>query len=161
MPGYTEAVASHFPDTNWAHYSTLYDGGQGGQTGFFNIMLNDGSPLAGFVWWEASCAFGDTALAQSLDIYEAVPSNYRYYFGTGSRHTMWGNDKVYDDTTGNVPTVVSWIEGMLQSGPGAPNPAWTNVRCEDCGLLLDGDPAPSPLQAPFETRGEDVVIVCE
>ena len=161
MPGYTEAVASHFPDTNWAHYSTLYDGGQGGQTGFFNIMLNDGSPLAGFVWWEASCAFGDTALAQSLDIYEAVPSNYRYYFGTGSRHTMWGNDKVYDDTTGNVPTVVSWIEGMLQSGPGEPNPAWTNVLCEDCGLLLDGDPAPSPLQAPFETRGEDVVIVCE
>jgi hypothetical protein len=161
MPGYTEAVASHFPDTNWAHYSTLYDGGQGGQTGFFNIMLNDGNPLAGAVWWEASCAFGDTALAQSLDIYDTVPSNYRYYFGTGSRHTMWGNDKVYDDTTGNVPPVVSWIEGMLQSGPGEPNPAWTNVLCEDCGLLLDGDPAPSPLQAPFETRGEDVVIVCE
>ncbi len=161
MPGYTEAVASYFPDANWAHYSTMFDGGTGGQTGFFNIMLNDGNPLAGAVWWEASCQFGDTALAQSLDIYDTVPSNYRYYFGTGSRHTMWGNDKVYDDTTGNVPPVVSWIEGMLQSGPGGPHPAWTNVLCEDCGLLLDGDPAPSPLQAPFETRDEDVVIVCD
>lgn len=161
MPGYTEAVAAYFPDTHWAHYSTLYDGGQGGQTGFFNIMLNDGNPLAGAVWWEASCQFGDTALAQSLDIYDTAPSNYRYYFGTGSRHTMWGNDKVYDDTTGNVPPVVSWIEGMLASAPGGSHPAWTNVLCEDCGLLLEGDPAPSPLQAPFETRGDDTVIVCE
>lgn len=161
MEGYTEAVAEYFPDTNWAHYSTAYDGSQGGQTGFYNIMLNDGNPLAGATWWEASCQWGDNAVQQSLGISETVSSNYRYYFGTGSRHTMWGADKVYDDTTGGVPTVVSWIEGMLASGPGGRDPAWENVSCENCGLLLDGDPRPDPLQAPFEAQGDDVVIVCE
>lgn len=161
MPGYTEAVASYFPDTNWSHYATLYDGGQGGQTGFYNIMLNDGNPLAGLTWWDASCQFGENALQQSLEIAETVPDNYRYYFGTGSRHTMWGNDKVYDDTTGGVPTIVDWVNGMLASGPGGRDPAWENVLCENCGLLLEGDPRPNPLEEPFEQQGEDVVIVCE
>ncbi|MBW2687067.1 MAG: hypothetical protein JRE19_14300, partial [Deltaproteobacteria bacterium] len=161
MPGYMESVADYLPDTNWANYSTMFDGGSGGQTGFFNMMLNDGNPLAAQVWWEASCQFGETALAQSDDIYDTVPDNYRYYFGTGSRHTMFGNDKVYDDTTGNVPTVVSWVEAMLASGPDGRDPDWTNILCEDCGLTLAGDPAPSPLEAPFEMRGEDIVIVCE
>ncbi|MFZ1866611.1 MAG: pectin acetylesterase-family hydrolase [Polyangiales bacterium] len=161
MPAYTQAVATYFPNTNWAHYATLYDGGQGGQTGFYNIMLNGGNPLAALTWWNASCQFGQNALQQSLDTYAAVPSNYRYYFGTGSRHTMWGNNKVYGDTTGGVPTVLSWVNGMLASSPGEPDPAWTNVLCENCGLTLPGDPQPNPLEPPFEQQGEDVVIVCE
>ena len=161
MPGYTAAVATYFPDTNWAHYSTAYDGSPGGQTGFYNIMLNDGFPLAALSWWEASCQWGEIALQQSLDIFDAVPDNYRYYFGTGSRHTMWGANKVYDDTTGNVPPIVSWIDGMLLSGSGASHPAWVNVPCMDCGLLLQGDPRPDPLEPPFEADGDDVRIVCE
>jgi len=28
------------PHHHWAHYSTAYDGGAGGQTGFYNLMLN-------------------------------------------------------------------------------------------------------------------------
>jgi hypothetical protein len=160
MPAYTEAVATWAPDTNWAHYSTKYDGGQGGQTGFYNVMLQM-SPAGALVWWEASCQFGETALAQSVETSSAV-SNYRYYFGTGSKHTMFGNDKVYSDTTGNVPTIVDWVEGMLASRPGAPDDAWVDVECENCGLLLDGDPKPTPeLLAPFEQQGDDVVIVCE
>jgi len=161
IPGYTEAVATHFPNTNWAHYATMFDGGQGGQTGFYNIMLNGGDPLAALVWWNASCAWGGTALSQSQQITAAVPSNYRFYFGTGSRHTMWGSDKVYDDTTGGVPTIVDWVNAMLASGPDGRDAAWTNVLCEDCGLLLDGDPRPDPLEAPFEAQGADVRIVCE
>jgi len=161
MPGYTAAVASFFPDTNWAHYSTMFDGSQGGQTGFYNVMLNGGNPLAGVTWWDASCQFAENALSQSIEIFDEVPDNYRYYFGTGSRHTMWGADKVYDDTTGNVPTVVNWIEAMLAGGPGGRDPAWENVLCEDCGLTLDDDPMPNPLEAPFQQQGEDVVIVCE
>lgn len=161
MVGYTEAVAQYFPNTNWAHYSTAYDGSRGGQTGFYNVMLNDGNPLAGATWWDASCEWSNIARQQSQDIYETVSSNYRYYFGTGSRHTMWGADKIYDDTTGGVPTVVSWVEGMLASGPDGRDSAWDNVSCENCGLLLDGDPRPNPLEAPFEQQGEDVVIVCE
>jgi hypothetical protein len=161
MPAYTEAVATYFPDTNWAHYSTMFDGGGGGQTGFYNLMLNDGNPLASVTWWNASCAFGETALAQSETTFDAVPSNYRYYFGTGSRHTMWGNDKVYDDITGAVPPVVDWIESMLASGPEGRDENWSNVLCENCGLLLEGDPRPNPLEAPFEEQAPDVVIVCE
>jgi hypothetical protein len=160
MPGYTEAVATEFPDTNWAHYSTMYDGGGAGQTGFFNVMLT-GSPLGAVTWWDASCVFGETALSQSENTFGVVPSNYRYYFGTGSRHTMWGNNKVYDDTTGAVPTVVDWVNAMLASGPDGRDEDWTNVLCENCGLLLEGDPRPEPLQPPFEQPGEDVVIVCE
>ena len=161
IPGYTEAVATHFPDTNWAHYSTMFDGGQGGQTGFYNIMLDDGNPLAAFVWWQASCQFGENALTQSETTFDAVPSNYRYYFGTGSRHTMWGSNKVYDDTTGGVPTVVDWIDAMLASGPDGRDEDWANVLCENCGLTLNGDPRPEPPEAPFEQQGDDVVIVCE
>ena len=159
MPGYTAAVAKWAPDTNWAHYSTMFDGGQGGQTGFYNVMLTE-SPLGALTWWEASCQFGATALQQSEDTSLEVPDNYRYYFGTGSRHTMFGSDKVYDDITGGVPTIVDWIDAMLASGADGRDENWYNVVCEDCGLLLEGDPAPDPLAAPFELRGEDTVIVC-
>ncbi len=160
MPAYTEAVATEFPDTNWAHYATMYDGGGGGQTGFYNVMLL-GTPLGAAAWWNASCAFGDVALTQSVQTFDAIPSNYRYYFGTGSRHTMFGNNKVYDDTTGGVPTIVDWVDAMLASGRDGRDEDWTNVVCENCGLLLDGDPRPEPLEAPFVQQGEDVIIVCE
>jgi len=57
IPGYTAVVADYYPQTNWAHYSAAYDGGTGGQTGFYNIMLNDNNPVAALTWWDASCRF--------------------------------------------------------------------------------------------------------
>ena len=39
--------------TSWAHYSTAFDGGTGGQTGFYNVMLNDNNPIAALTWWDA------------------------------------------------------------------------------------------------------------
>ncbi len=160
MPEYTEAIAVAYPDTNWAHYSTLFDGSPGGQSGFYNVMLNEGGPADTLTWWEASCAFGDVALRQSEEIAAAVPANYRYYFGTGTEHTVFRNDKVYSDTTGGVPSFVDWINPMLASGPQGRDTSWTNVLCEDCGLLLEEDPRPAPLQAPFVERGDDVVVEC-
>jgi hypothetical protein len=160
IPGYTEAVAQHFPRTNWAHYSAAYDGGTGGQTGFYNIMLNDNDPIAALTWWEASCAFNQAMRQQAIETSIAVPENYRYYIGTGSRHTMWGNNKVYSDTIGGVPTIADWVDAMLASEPGSRDPAWTNVECDDCSLTLPGDPKPEPLQPPFEPQGEDIVIDC-
>jgi hypothetical protein len=155
IPGYTRVVAHHFPETRWAHYTTAYDGGTGGQTGFYNIMLNDNDTLAALTWWEGSCAFNARMRAQAIQTANENPSNYRYYIGSGSRHGMWGLDKVYTDTTGGVPTIVDWITAMLEGGP-----AWTNVECTSCGLTLPGDPAPDPLQPPFERVGDDVVISC-
>src|SRR5205823_14624748 len=107
IPGYTEIVANFFPRTRWAHYCTAYDGGFGGQTGFYNIMLNNNNPVAALSWWNGSCAFNDVMVQQATDTYAAISpltNNYRYYVGTGSRHTMWGSNKVYNDTTGGVPT---------------------------------------------------------
>jgi hypothetical protein len=161
IPGYTEIVANAFPRANWAHYTTAFDGGSGGQTGFYNLMLNDNNPIAALSWWEGSCAFTEQMRTQALETAAAIPDNYRYYIGTGSRHTMWGSNKVYTDTTGGVPTLVDWVNAMLDSGPTVRDPEWTNVECENCGLLLPGDVRPNPLQPPFEQQGSDVVINCE
>ncbi len=76
--------------------------------------------------------------SQDLDLAASVPSNYRYYIGTGSRHTMWFFPKVYNDTTGGVPLLVDWVNAMLTGGPG-----WTNVEATNEGLLLPGDPQPA------------------
>jgi Pectinacetylesterase len=153
--GYTKAITSFFPQTRWAHYTSAFDGGTGGQTGFYNIMLNDNNPIAALTWWEGSCAFNAQMRAQALETADAVPSNYRYYIGTGSRHTMWGSSKVYTDTTGGVPTLADWLNAMLDG-----TPAWTNVEAQDSGLLLPGDVRPSPLQPPFFQVGADVKIIC-
>jgi len=47
------------------------------------------------------------------------------------------------------------------SGPDGRDGNWANVLCSNCGLLLEGDPMPEPLEPPFEQQGEDVFIVCE
>jgi hypothetical protein len=163
VPEYTEAVTKLFPDTTWSHYATAFDGGSGGQTGFYNIMLNDNDPIAALSWWNGSCAFNAVMRDQAMETYDAVsagPDNYRYYIGTGSRHTMWGSDKVYGDTTGGVPPIVDWVNAQLASGNGTNDPAWTNVECTNCGLLLPGDPRPNPLVPPFTQQGPDVVVQC-
>ena len=160
---YTKAVATFFPATTWAHYATAYDGGSGGQTGFYNIMLNNNNLTGAVNWWTGSCQFNQVMTQQVKDTATALATtnNYRYYIGTGSRHTMWGSNKVYTDTTGGVPTLVDWVNAMLSSSPpSADSSGWTNVECTNCGLLLPGDPRPSPLQSPFTQVGSDVVVQC-
>lgn len=158
MVGYIDAVAARFPNTNWAHYTTAFDGGSGGQTGFYNVMLNGNNPAAALTWWEGSCAFNAQMYQQATDtvaLVAAKNNNYRYYIGSGSRHGMWGHDKVYTDTTGGVPTIVDWITEMLTNGTG-----WVNVEASPFNVLLPGDPAPSPLQPPFQQSGSDIVVNC-
>jgi len=155
VPGYTKVVTSFFPDTRWAHYSTAFDGGLGGQTSFYQVMLNLQNFFVWANWWEASCAFNANMRKQAIDTAAAVPLNYRYYIGTGSLHTMWGSDKVYTDTTGGVPLIVDWVNAML-----AGDPDWVNVEAGPANVLLPGDPQPSPLQAPFELSGGDTIVNC-
>jgi hypothetical protein len=147
-------VARQYPWNRFATYTSAYDGGGGGQTGFYNIMLNGGNPLVSFTWWDASCAWNDAMRQQNFEIYARASDNFRYYIGTGSRHTMYGSNKVYSDTTGGVPTIVDWVKAMLDGSP-----AWLNVECTDCGVTLPGDPKPADLPtAPFDVDGN---IVCD
>ncbi len=157
IPAFTKAVADYFPDVMWGHYSSSYDGGTGGQTGFYNVMLEP-SPANWANWWTKSCAWNSVMVQQAHDTAADIPTNYRYYIGTGSRHTMYGSNKVYTDTTGNVPLIVDWVNAMRDR-----TPAWTNVECDSptsCGTLLPGDPQPSPLQPPFSMSGSDVIVTC-
>jgi hypothetical protein len=163
LVGYVEAVADYYDQTNWGHYSTSYDGGTGGQTGFYNVMLNRNNPLAAVTWWNASCSFNDVMVEQANETFSRAAQNYRYYIGTGSRHTMWGSNKVYTDQSGGESqTIVDWIDDMLAYDP-AVSPAgdWQNVQCENCGLVLPGDPTPPRLPTdPFFPSGADTVIEC-
>ncbi len=156
---YSQAVAHYYPNTAWAHYSTAYDGATGGQTGFYNVMLNLQNVLEWLNWWHATCQWHDVMVQQAYATASAAPGNYRYYIGAGSTHTMWGYDKVYTDTTGNVPTIVDWINAMRDR-----TMAWTNVECDTpahCGTLLPGDPKPGTLpNPPFSQSGQDVIITC-
>jgi len=145
------SLAETYPQNRFATYTTAYDGSVGGQTGFFNVMLNPGNQAKWLDWWEASCQWNQEMRALNLDT-SARASNFHFYVGSGSRHTMWGSDKVYTDTTGNVPTIVDWIDAMLDD-----TPAWVDVETTDPGLLLPGDPAPNPRVPPFEADR----IVCE
>jgi len=146
--------ALFYPRNRFGNYSTAFDGGQGGQTGFYNVMLNPGNVVQWFFWWRPTCEWNSIMRSLVQDSASNAP-NYRYYIGSGSRHTMWGNDKVYTDTTGGVPTIVSWIDAMLDG-----TPAWTNVESSDPGLLLPGDPQPSaPPEEPYDLDAGR--ILCE
>ncbi len=100
---------------------------------------------------------------QAADTFALVPDNYRFYIGTGSRHTMYGNDKVYTDQSGGESqTIVDWITDMIAFEPNSSNPSdWQNVECVDCEIVLPGDPRPNPLLPPFFDDMGQTVIVCE
>jgi hypothetical protein len=148
------APARFYPHNRFATYATAYDGGTGGQTGFYQVMRNPLDITQWLSWWNSSCAWHDKMREQSLAA-AASAANYRYYIGTGSRHTMWGSDKVYTDTTGGVPLLVDWITAMRDG-----TPAWTDVECQDCGVLLPGDPKPSPIQPPFFADSANGHVEC-
>jgi hypothetical protein len=148
------APARYYPAARFATYSTAYDGGTGGQTGFYQVMRNPLNTVAWLQWWQSSCDWHDIMRQQNLAAAAAAP-NFRYYIGTGSRHTVWGSDKVYTDTTGGVPLLVDWVTAMRDG-----TTDWTNVECQDCGLLLPGDPKPNPIQSPFIDDGANGRVVC-
>ncbi len=158
IPTLVTSAARAFPRTRWAHYTAAFDGGLGGQTGFFNIMLNPDNIFAWLPWWNASCLFNETMLDQARETQANVSleaDNYRYYVASGSRHTGWGLDRVYTDTTGGVPTLVDWVNAMRAGGVN-----WISVEANPMNVLFSGDPRPSPLEPPFTTSGGDVVIDC-
>jgi hypothetical protein len=138
IPLILKSAASYYPDTNWSNYTTAFDGGGGGQTGFFNVMLNPLDPAgARETWWEASCLWNEIMREQAYDTAAATAmenDNYRYYIATGSRHTGFSNPRVYDDTTGGVPTLADWVNAMIDDAPG-----WNNVEADPFNVLFPGE----------------------
>ena len=134
--------AKFYSQNRFATYTTAYDGGGGGQTGFYNVMLTM-SPVGALFWWNASCDWNAAMLALN-DKARAGAGNFRSYVGSGSAHTMWGRDKVYTDTTGDVPIIRDWVEAMVED-----TEDWQDVLCTDCDIVLPGDPRPNPLALPF------------
>jgi hypothetical protein len=201
-------MARQFPNVHYSHYLTAHDGGTGGLGGFYHVMVNhpyqvdpddvneaDKEPALGTVtgtwprWWDSTCAYNGVAETQMASI-EATTAgendNYHYYLGSGSRHTMFGSNKVYDSTLGGVDTIVDFINAERIKPT---DPSWTtqiasprNVLDKECkGLTNNGedcdditdcpdqgggtsctddDPNPSPLECPFKTSGSDIVIDC-
>jgi hypothetical protein len=124
--------------SRFAQYTTAWDGGLGSQIFFYNVMVNGVGDNAN--WWHSACPWNAQMKQYGLDAFAGAPNNYRYYIGPGSRHTIYGSNRVYTETHGPVPTFVSWINDMR--GLGGP---WNNVECSDCSLLgvCDGS-SPSP-----------------
>jgi hypothetical protein len=169
--------ARFYPNDRFSQYTSAYDGGGGSQTQFYNIMLNPGDLAAGLQWWNASCAWNARMRELAQETATRAP-NYRYYVGAGSRHTIFGSNKVYFDTQGGVIPLVDWIAQMRND-----DPAWPNVQCSPCNLVAGEcsagstnagsacqddvdcpggtctgeDPRPSPLVPPFGPGG---VVTC-
>jgi len=146
------ASANFYKLHRFANYATAYDGGNGGQVGFYKVMTNPDNVFTWLDWWTVSCDWNQGMKKQVTAAYAGAPANYRYYIGSGSRHTMWGSNKVYTDTTGGVPTIVSWLDAMRGATAN-----WINVETTDPGLLLSGDPRPNPAQPPYTADGR---VVC-
>lgn len=176
MPDVIAAIANFFPQHQFASYQSAYDGSGGGQAAFFNVMRNPNDLLLWPQWWLNTCDW-NACMRQFVEKIDANTANYRYYTGSGSAHTGFGFDKIYDDTSGGMPTLVDWINDMRADAPG-----WTSQHCGGSGVGLgcdlvdtcqdggnegltcavDGDcpggscyldPRPSPLQAPYEVGG--------
>ena len=114
--------------SRFAQYTSAWDGGGGSQTFFYNVMLNGILDFGS--WWHSSCAWNTQMRAYGIAALGEAPANYRYYIGPGSRHTIYGSNRVYTETHGGVPTFVDWLDNMRNDT----NP-WTTVECTDCSLL--------------------------
>jgi hypothetical protein len=165
-------MSRQFPNVHFGQYVTAHDGGTGGLGGFYHVMVNhpyqddpedvnelDKEPNPGDViatwprWWDSTCAYNAIAESQMASI-EATTSaendNYRYYLGSGSRHTMFGSNKVYDSTLGGVDTIVDFINAERLRPT---DPSWQtqiasprNVLIKQCsGGTNNGESCPNGL----------------
>ena len=127
---YGVAGTHHFAPraSRFGQYSTAYDGGGGSQTFFYNVMVN--GILDNGSFWHSSCEWNREALQHAADAESgATNGNYESYFGPGSRHTIWGSNRVYTEVHGPVQPFVDWLDDMRTS------PTWSSVACTDCSLL--------------------------
>lgn len=127
---YGKAAAFYLPrGSRFGQYTAAWDGGGGSQTFFYNVMVN--SVLDNGSFWHSSCGWNSQMQTYAADAVAEAPTNYRFFIMPGSRHTIYGSNRVYTETHGGVQTFVSWLNDMRSGGP------WNNADCTgvDCSLL--------------------------
>ncbi|HYC01267.1 MAG TPA: pectin acetylesterase-family hydrolase [Candidatus Limnocylindrales bacterium] len=127
----TNGLAARFPNARFAHYDSSYDGGGGSQCNFFQVMKNPDNVAAWGNWWVPTCQWNQCMRDFKSQIAAASP-NYRYFTGAGSRHTMFGSDKIYTETKsrdadGNPVRILDFVNAMIS------NTGWVNADCNNTG----------------------------
>ncbi len=136
-----DGLAAKFPNARFGNYDSSYDGGGGSQSNFFQVMRHP-TPKSDILsdwpnYWESACDWN--ACMRDFKAQNATDSsNYRYFTGAGSRHTIFGSDKIYTETKSTTVgglgvTFADWVSAMVGN-----TPAWVNVDCNnpggDCNL---------------------------
>lgn len=134
-----DGLAQKYPDSRFANYDSSYDSGSGSQSNFFQVMRNLPNLTEWGSWWKSSCQFNRCMRDFKQSNYtkaQAVNQNYRYFTGAGSRHTMFGSDKVYVETKSTRSdndagmTIAEWVRAMLDFSTDSD---WVNVDCNNPG----------------------------
>jgi len=135
-------LAERFPNARFANYDSSYDGGGRSQTNFFQVMRHPSPPASNILdywpnYWESTCAWN--ACMRAFKAESATrSSNYHLFTGAGSRHTIFGSDKVYTETKsrtaeGDGVTFVDWVNAMIGD-----TADWKDIDCNnpggDCNL---------------------------
>jgi hypothetical protein len=138
-----DGLNQRFPDARFANYDSSYDGGGGSQANFFQVMRHPveggGSVLDDWgKWYESACDWNACmrefkAENASREDAPGRNGNYRYYTSAGSRHTIFGSDKVYTETKntdalGNPVTFAAWVQAMIDGSSD-----WVDVDCNHAG----------------------------
>ncbi|HXC49813.1 MAG TPA: pectin acetylesterase-family hydrolase [Candidatus Limnocylindrales bacterium] len=141
-----DGLADHFTNARFANYDSSYDGGSGSQSNFFQVMRYPTPPDINIIsnwgnYQESTCDW-NACMRQFKGENASRATNYRYFTGAGSRHTIFGSDKVYTelkstDALGNSQTFAEWVQAMIDDSP-----AWVNMDCanpdgaegSDCNL---------------------------
>jgi hypothetical protein len=135
-----DAMAQKFPNNRFANYDASYDGGSGSQCQFFQVMNNPTTST--FItewpkWWDQACDWNACMREFKAENATRAP-NYKYFTGAGTRHTMFGSDKVYTETkstneAGTGVTIAAWIQAMVDDTAGFENIDCNNLN-GDCSL---------------------------
>jgi len=134
-------IAGYYPDSHIGQYSTAWDLTQ---IGFLHISQNINDPS---VWSSPTpnvvCEFNLRMRNFSYSV-ASSSSNYRYYIGAGTQHTVLANPDdpnlfYTEDSAGGI-RFMDWLRGMIaepSDDDDSKSGKWRNLECEDCEPLFD------------------------
>jgi hypothetical protein len=135
-----DGMAQKYPNNRFANYDASFDGGSGSQCQFFQVMNNP--TISTFItewpkWWDQACDW-NACMREFKEENATRAPNYKYFTGAGTRHTMFGSDKVYTETkstneAGTGVTIAAWIQAMVDDTAGFENIDCNNLN-GDCSL---------------------------